>query len=542
MSINAPHILIGFYTWIISSIYRVAISTFILAVALGVVAHFYNPVVFGIMLALILFGLGGMAFLIRRSSVALDFPGVDRFFQQVPCYLSIQDKNLRIIRTNSLFREDFGNRVGELCHVVYKGSKEVCPNCPVIKTFADGQTYSTEETVITKDRKPAQMIVYTTPVSDEQGNIVGVMEMSTNITEIKELQEQIEASRKEYMNLFERVPCYISILDKDYRIKHLNSLFRKDFGDRVGSYCYEVYHNLDNICPDCHVAKTFEDEQIHSVEKTVVRADGTEARLIVYSSPIYNEKDQLAAVMEMATDITEVKRLQRELIYMGQTIATMAHRIKNILMGLEGGIFVVNTGMEDKDNTLITKGWEMIENNVKNVSRIVKDLLYCSKERELNLQEIDPVPIVKSVYELFLGRAQKEGVGINLELPDSLPKGRFDSEALHSLLTNLVINALDACINDTTENKKDSHRIKICVYYDDRKKHIFEVEDNGQGIPDAVGESIFEDFFSTKGREGTGLGLLVAHRIVEQHGGTITFDSKENLGTTFRAIFPQEAS
>lgn len=542
MSVSAPHILVGIYTWVISSIYRVAVFALILAVALGAAAHFYNAVVFGVMLAIILFGLGGMAFLIRRSSAALDFPGVDRFFQQVPCYLSIQDRNLRIIRTNALFRKDFGNRVGELCHVVYKGSKEVCPNCPVIKTFADGRTYSTEETVITKDGRPAQMIVYTTPVADEQGNIVGVMEMSTNITEIKELQEQIDASRKEYMDLFERVPCYISILDKDYRIKRLNSMFKKDFGDRTGSYCYEVYHKMDNICPDCHVAKTFEDERIHSVEKTVIRADGSEARLIVYSSPIYDEKGRLTAVMEMATDITEVKRLQRELIYMGQTIATMAHRIKNILMGLEGGIFVVNTGMEDSDNALISKGWDMIENNVNKVSRIVKDLLYCSKERELNMQEIDPVPVVNSVYELFRGRAQKEGVGMNLELPESLPRGRFDSEALHSLLTNLVMNALDACIYDTTGEKKDSHRINIRGYYDERKRHIFEVEDNGQGIPGSVGESIFEDFFSTKGREGTGLGLLVAHRIVEQHGGAITFDSKESVGTTFRAVFPQEAA
>jgi len=542
VSVSAPHILVGIYTWVISSIYRVAVFALILAVALGAAAHFYNAVVFGVMLAIILFGLGGMAFLIRRSSAALDFPGVDRFFQQVPCYLSIQDRNLRIIRTNALFRKDFGNRVGELCHVVYKGSKEVCPNCPVIKTFADGRTYSTEETVITKDGRPAQMIVYTTPVADEQGNIVGVMEMSTNITEIKELQEQIDASRKEYMDLFERVPCYISILDKDYRIKRLNSMFKKDFGDRTGSYCYEVYHKMDNICPDCHVAKTFEDERIHSVEKTVIRADGSEARLIVYSSPIYDEKGRLTAVMEMATDITEVKRLQRELIYMGQTIATMAHRIKNILMGLEGGIFVVNTGMEDSDNALISKGWDMIENNVNKVSRIVKDLLYCSKERELNMQEIDPVPVVNSVYELFRGRAQKEGVGMNLELPESLPRGRFDSEALHSLLTNLVMNALDACIYDTTGEKKDSHRINIRGYYDERKRHIFEVEDNGQGIPGSVGESIFEDFFSTKGREGTGLGLLVAHRIVEQHGGAITFDSKESVGTTFRAVFPQEAA
>jgi PAS domain S-box-containing protein len=527
------------YTWAISSLSRIIgivliLSAFLIAASLSLPAY-----MFAIIVTILLTALGITAYRVRHSGSALDYPGIDRFFQQVPCYLSIQDKDLRIIRVNKLFRQDFGgDKIGELCYKAYKGANQACPNCPVLKTLEDGRTHSTEETVITKDGLEANMIVYTTPVFNEEGSVVGVMEMSTNITELKRLQREIEASHKEYFDLFQRVPCLISILDKDFRILRVNSLFEQEFGDSTGEYCYKVYRGRDSICPECHVAKTMGDGKIHSGQKTVIRRNGTEATLIVYSSPIYDENGRMKAVMEMATDITEVKKLQRELTLMGKTVAVMAHRIKNILMGLEGGIFVVNTGLEDGDQAVFDQGWNMIQKNVKNVSSIVKDLLYCSKEREMKFKEIDPSTIVRNVYELYRGKAQVENVDFRLETPESMPAGRFDPEALHGLLSNLVTNAIDACLGDCTEGK-DRHEITMRILIDEFGCYIFEVEDNGSGIPGAVGEYVFEDFFSTKGREGTGLGLLVAHKVVEEHGGTITFRSDECGGTRFRAIFPK---
>ncbi len=530
------------YLWAIASLVRVFVASLVLSVLFVVAALVLPPLLFGAAALVLLFGLGAAAARIRYSSSALDYPGVDTFFQQVPCYLSIQDRNLRIRRTNRLFRRDFGeNRVGEKCYKVYKGAEEVCPNCPVVKTFADGETHTTEETVITKDGKPAQMIVYTTPVKDERGKIVGVMEMSTNITEVKKLQNEIEASRKEYQELFENVPCYLSIQDRQLKIIRANRLFKEHFGEYEGKYCYEIFKRRDTPCPECHAEMTLRDGKTRSKETTVITRSGSTARLVTYTSPIFDKRGNITAVMEMSTDITEIERLQRELTYMGRTIAVMAHRIKNILMGLEGGIFVVNTGMEDGDENLVKQGWGMIQRNVENVSRIVKDLLYCSREREMNFEMIDPAPVIRSVWELFIGRAKKEGIALKLELPETLPVGRFDREALHSMMTNLVTNAFDACLSDATEGKEE-HYIIIRGWCDDEGKYVFEVEDNGPGIPGQVGETVFEDFFTTKGREGTGLGLLVAQKVIEEHHGTITFRSTEGKGTTFRATFPSGES
>ena len=282
-----------------------------------------------------------------------------------------------------------------------------------------------------------------------------------------------------------------------------------------------------------------EDGKIHSAEKTVLKSDGTEARLIVYSSPIYSSNGRLKAVMEMSTDITAVKKLQHELTYMGRTIALMAHRIKNILMGLEGGIFVVESGMEEGNDELLKQGWGMIQRNVKKVSSIVKDLLYCSKEREMDFQIIDPLPVVQNVFELFKGKAKKENIDFKIDIPKTMPQGKFDPDALHCLISNMIANAFDACINDASEGKLN-HQILVNAHYNNSGKFIFQIEDDGSGIPGAVGDQVFEDFFSTKGREGTGLGLMVAQQIIEEHGGNITFNSTEGEGTTFRAIFPHE--
>jgi len=527
--------------WGTSSFTNIISVAVIISFLLTAISIFFSPIVLCLSVILVLLILGTGTHVIMQSDAPIPLKHIDRFFQQVPCYLSIQDRDMNIIRTNEFFRRDFGERINEKCYRVYKNIEEICPNCPVLKTFSDGKTHSTEEKVITKDGKTAHMIVYTTPVINEHGKIIGAMEMSTNITEIKKLQKEIQTSQREFRDLFERVPCYISILDRDFRIIRVNKMFEREFGAHFGKHCYEVFKHRDTICPDCHVAKTFKDGNIYSSEKNVITKEGDIKQVIVYSSPIYDDKQEIVAVMEMSTDISEVKRLQQELTYMGKTIALMAHRIKNLLMGLEGGIFVVNTGMEDDDDTMIKQGWGMIERNVEMVSQIVKDLLFCSKDRQMDFQQIKPSETVLGVYELFKGRAQKEGIEFKLNMPEPLPEGLFDPDALHSLLTNLVTNAFEACVNDTSEIKK-IHRIIIHSKKSDNDKLVFEVEDNGPGIPSQVREAVFEDFFSTKGREGTGLGLLVAQKIVEEHNGTLTFTSTEGKRTVFRVVLPYKTN
>ena len=460
---------------------------------------------------------------------------VEQLFNMVPCYISVHDKDFNILRTNEMFKRDFGDREGEKCHRVYKGSDKICHDCQVQKTFQDGEMHSSEEVVITKDGLQANVIVYTAPIRDDAGNIRAVMEMSTNISEVKQLQRELESQRQQIEQLFNMVPCYISIHDRNFNILRTNEMFKRDFGDRAGQKCYRVYKGAERVCEDCQVEKTFRDGEVHSSEEVVVTKDGEEANVIVYTSPIRDETGAIYAVMEMSTNITEVKRLQRELVLMGQTVASMAHTIKNLLMGLEGGIFVVSTALEQKDDDLLMEGWDMVHRNVDRVSHMVKDLLYCAKEREHRFEKLDPAGIAREVYDLFEDKARTDEIELRLEVKDGIPEAELDPDAVHNLLSNLISNAIDACKFDFS---KQEHWICIRASSQKPDRVVYEVEDNGKGIPAEWSTKVFDNFFSTKGDKGTGLGLLVARKVVQEHHGEITFTSEPNEGTTFRVALP----
>jgi len=366
--------------------------------------------------------------------------------------------------------------------------------------------------------------------------------MTPEAAKFDSLERELEQSRRTYKQLFEAVPSHICVLDRELRILEFNELYRRDFDVRPGAQCFEACKQRRTACPECLVARTFQDGSTHSSEETLTTRDGRRLDLVVHSMPIRDEDDRISAVMEVFTDITEVKRLQHELALMGRAVAGMAHRIKNILMGLEGGVFVANTGREANDEETMAQGWDMVERNVKTISRLVRDLLYCSKEREPEFQaDVCLVEILKEVCAVYTKRTAQDRIQLVVDEQDTATPGRFDPDGVTNLVRNLVTNAIDACRFDPDPAKAE-HRIVLRCRNDERGAAVIEVEDNGPGIPVDIVEKVFVDFFSTKGTEGTGVGLLVVQKVAEEHGGCVTFSTEEGHGTTFRVKLPQVAA
>ena len=88
------------------------------------------------------------------------------YWEEMPCFLSVHDRDFRIIDGNRRFREAFGERIGQYCFKVYKGRDEICPNCPVEATFADGRNHPSEQLLTTKDGREIPVMVHTTPIRD----------------------------------------------------------------------------------------------------------------------------------------------------------------------------------------------------------------------------------------------------------------------------------------------------------------------------------------------------------------------------------------
>lgn len=453
-------------------------------------------------------------------------------FEQVPCYLTVVDRNYRITAANASFKSEFGEQVGRPCYKGFKGKDAKCDHCQVEKTFADGFSHRSEEVWSLGDRK-AFVIVHTSPIRDEKGQVAEVLEMAVDVTRVERLQAELKRKEEQFRHLFQNVPCYLTVVDKYFRIAFYNNQFAEEFGDSWGKYCFKIYKGRESKCDNCPVEKTFSDGQSHSSED-VWRHNGKEIHVLIQTSPITDEKGTTVAVMEMCTNISELKLLQSELATLGETIAGMSHSIKNILAGLEGGVYMVDSGLNKGKEDRVRVGWEMVKKNVNKVSDLVKDILYASKEREPEYRECDPAEILHDVYTLYREKVSKEGIELVRNFPDSLGIAVLDPAGIHTCLSNFVSNAIAACL--AAESKED-HRISLTGYVQSDSV-VFEVSDTGAGMSDDVAENLFTKFYSTKGSKGTGLGLVVTRKIVEEHGGSIHVASELGSGSVFTARIP----
>jgi signal transduction histidine kinase len=243
----------------------------------------------------------------------------------------------------------------------------------------------------------------------------------------------------------------------------------------------------------------------------------------------------------MSTDITELKQLQREkieaerLAAVGQTVAGLAHGIKNLIMGLEGGMYVVNSGLRNDNEERVLQGWRMLEEDITRISTFVKEFLEFAKGRQPRVQMIQPNDVARTVVDRYRERAARSGVELRLETGE-LGEAPMDEEGLHTCLTNLVLNAIDACVMST----KEAHHVFLSSREQDGAL-IFEVTDDGCGMDYDIKQKVFTNFFSTKASgKGTGLGLLTTRKIVQEHGGQVWFDSSEGEGSVFRLQFSRE--
>jgi PAS domain S-box-containing protein len=459
-----------------------------------------------------------------------------QYFEEVPCYLSVHDKDFRIIDGNRRFRADFGDRIGDFCYRVYKQSEEVCPECPVALTFEDGESHASEQLLITQHGKQMQVMVHTTPLRDEDGNIVSVMEMHADINRVKRLQERLQRSQDRLAQLFEEVPCLVTVQGPDLKIQHANRKFRETFGPAVGEYCYQVYKHRDEPCLVCAARQTFEDGETRHHEEVVTSAMGDKINVLCTTAPIVDADGKAQAIIEMSADITEIRQLQSQLASIGLLVGSISHGIKGLLTGLDGGIYLVNSGFKSGDNSRIEKGWDMVERNVGRIRSMVMDILYYAKDRDLSLIDIDPVELIG---ELEAGLQKKAG-DINAELTiDIAPNvGTFSADAMafRAMIMNIIENSLDACRADS---RKERHSVRVAVRREPPYM-VFDVEDNGIGMDRQTREKIFSLFFTSKGIKGTGLGLFISNKIVDKHGGRIEVDSEPGRGSRFVVHLPLE--
>ena len=237
-------------------------------------------------------------------------------------------------------------------------------------------------------------------------------------------------------------------------------------------------------------------------------------------------------VRDKTKQLVEAERLAA----VGQTVAGLSHAIKNIAGGLKGGAFVLEKGIELDERKYLLQGWEMIKGNVDKITNLSLDLLNFAKDSQPEFQQCDPLKPVREVVALMRPRAKEHGIDLSTRLEKDIGPCFFDPDLIHRGLLNLVTNALDACIHDTGKKLK---KVKVHAIKTPGGGVEYRVEDTGCGMKAEVKNKIFQSFFSTKGTEGTGIGLMITKKIIDEHRGEISAESKEGAGSTFVIRIPK---
>jgi len=334
--------------------------------------------------------------------------------------------------------------------------------------------------------------------------------------------------------------------DKDFTIVIFNPAAEEIFGytkqEAVGKlnvrnlYNEDVLSVLDTKRQPPHVTKA-----PPSWETEIISKNG-EAIPVRFSGTALYEKHAMVGSVAFFQDLREIKRLEAELIRterlaaIGQTVAGMAHSVKNILHGFKGGSYLVNQALKTEDTDRLKQGWGLIQRNIDQTSELVMDLLSYSKEREPQPEPCEPNAVAEEVCRLMSETARENEVKLITEPDPEIGTVMIDPHTLHGSLMNLVSNAIDACLFDESTGK--DWRVTVRTALGGDRNLIIEVEDNGAGMSEAVSKKIFTSFFSTKGHRGTGLGLLVTRKNVEAHGGAIEVTSREGEGTVFTIRLP----
>ena len=226
----------------------------------------------------------------------------------------------------------------------------------------------------------------------------------------------------------------------------------------------------------------------------------------------------------------EARVSAERLATVGQMMAGMAHCVKNILNGLQAGSYIMDQSLKAGTEGGVARGWEMVKRNMGLLSNIVLDMLSYSRPRKPSLQPCNIGELCQGIAALLKEQAAQKGV--TLVTSSNVTEAWIDETAIKRCLLNLSGNAIDACGPsggivriEAAESQRDG-----CF--------AIRVRDNGCGMDAAAKQKLFAPFFSTKGNKGTGLGLPVAKKLVEEHGGSIHVESEPGRGTEFTLLLP----
>lgn len=256
--------------------------------------------------------------------------------------------------------------------------------------------------------------------------------------------------------------------------------------------------------------------------------------------PLMQEDAAFAAAVanELALCIENIRLQRKALIHermaaIGMTISNLSHNIRNLIALNQNAVDLMGLHLRKIGDEKINKNWQRIQESFARINNLSADMLEYAKEQKFNLKKIDINKNIAANCAFFRHGLAHEGIEFKLDLSPANPYLEMDETQFQRALLNLVVNAIYA-IGDN----KDGF-IKISTAVEEGQKLAIRVADNGCGIEPDKQSKIFELFYTSKGTEGSGLGLPMVQRFAERLGGQISVQSDVGVGSTFELLFPK---
>ncbi|MCL6617470.1 MAG: PAS domain S-box protein, partial [Anoxybacillus ayderensis] len=263
--------------------------------------------------------------------------------------------------------------------------------------------------------------------------------------------------------------------------------------------------------------------------KVSYERDGEEKIFLVSQSNLHHLYGEIIGRTIFFLDITEMEQLTKrihqseKLALMGEMAAKAAHEIRNPLAVIHGFLTFMNENLRERDREQYHI--PLLLKEIDRINAIVEDMLLIAKPSAPVMKEAYIETIVQDVLSLFQQTLEAKNIRVHVRL-DHVPL-QLDSKQMMQVLYNLLHNSIEAMEEGGT----------ICIYSDVDETYNMYMYDSGSGIPTHMQETIFEPFITTKS-SGTGLGLTIVKRIIENHGGTIALHDSSEQGTTFVIRLP----
>ncbi len=381
------------------------------------------------------------------------------------------------------------------------------------------------------------------PILNDQGEMASFAIIARDMSDEVALQEEVRQNKEYLENILVNSSDMIITTDLQGNIVTYNP-----GAERMLGYSNEKILNtsVEKLWKDPEERRELMAEveargSVDNYPATLVAKGGHEVEVSLSLSQLRDSDGRVLGTVGTSKDITEENRLRGKLIEqerlaaVGQTVAGVTHCMKNVLNGLKGGAYMVNVGIKRNDSALLDEGWQNVQKGIGRISKLSLDMLSYCRERRPMLVPTDPLELIRESVEIISKSAKQDGIKILCHGDDG-PSVNLDQEALGRALLNLISNAIDAC-KEKSYGEGEMPQVEITV---ERKKDrvIFVVRDNGVGMNDEICSQLFTRFFSTKESHGTGLGLCVTHKIVDEHGGEMGVDSNPGQGSTFTIRLP----